>query len=157
MKIRINEAQCTGCGSCEETCPTGAMSLTLGVATIDYALCTGCQACIDACPTGAITAIADTVILHQPADISDISEARPLLTKPQPWLASVLAFAGREILPRLADALIGALERKLTRPTTTVVSPASTSPSGFTARGRSKRRQNRHRGGCIGSGHYKNR
>lgn len=156
MKIQIKEACCTGCGGCVETCPAGAMSLTHGVATVDHTMCTQCQACIDACPTGAITTISDTsMIFQQPAVISDIPEAKPLLTKPQPWLALVLAFAGREILPRLTDVLIGTLERRLTRPTTTVVGPASTPSSRLTAQGQGERRQVRYRGGRIGNRHYR--
>jgi NAD-dependent dihydropyrimidine dehydrogenase PreA subunit len=156
MTIQIEEDRCTGCGSCVEICSLGAMSLTHGVATVDHTTCTQCQACIDACPTGAITTIADTsLILQQPAVMSDIPEAKPLLTKPQPWLASVLAFAGREILPRLTDVLIGTLERRLTRPTTTVVGPASTPSGRLTARGGGGRRRIRYRGGRIGNRHYR--
>jgi len=156
MKIQVEEERCTACARCVEICPVGAMSLTRGVATVDHTICTQCQACIDACPTGAITTIADTsMIFRQPAVISDIPEAEPLLTQPQPWLASVLDFAGQEILPRLIDVLIGALERRLTRPTTTVVGPASTPSSRLIARGGGERRQVRYRGGRIGNRHYR--
>jgi NAD-dependent dihydropyrimidine dehydrogenase PreA subunit len=155
MKTQIDEDRCTGCGSCVEACSAGAMSLTHGLATVDHTICTQCQACIDACPTGAITTLADTpMIFQQPAVISDISEARPLLTKSQPWLASVLAFAEREILPRLTDILIGALERRFTRSTMTVVSPVSTPSGRLTAWGGGERRRVRYRGGRVGHGHY---
>jgi NAD-dependent dihydropyrimidine dehydrogenase PreA subunit len=154
MKIQIEEERCTGCARCADICPVGAMSLTHGVATVDQTICTQCQACIDACPTGAITTISDTsMILQQPTVISDIPEARPLLTTSQPWLSSALDFAGREILPRLIDALIGALERRLTHTTTTGVGPASTSSSRLTAWGGGERRQVRYRGGRIGNRH----
>jgi NAD-dependent dihydropyrimidine dehydrogenase PreA subunit len=152
MKIQIEEERCTGCARCADICPVGAMSLTHGVATVDQTICTQCQACIDACPTGAITTISDTsMILQQPTVLSDNSEIRPLLTTSRPWLTSALDFAGREILPRLADVLIGALERNLTRSTTTRVGPASTPSSRLTARGGGERRQVRYRGGRIGS------
>jgi heterodisulfide reductase subunit A len=55
---RVNEDLCWGCGRCEETCPFGAPSLTLGedgqkVSHIQEALCKGCGACAAVCPTGA--------------------------------------------------------------------------------------------------------
>ena len=147
MKIQINEARCSGCGGCVETCPEGALSLSNSVAKIDHTLCSQCQACIDVCPADAITAMPDaSMVIQQPTAISNISEARPIVTRPQPWLASALVFAGQTILPRLADVLIGALEHRLTQPTT-AVRMASTSSHRLTAQGRGMQRQVRYRGG----------
>ncbi len=49
---------CTGCGTCVEACPFGAITLAAGdgtgVAVIDPAGCKGCGGCVPVCPTGAI-------------------------------------------------------------------------------------------------------
>ena len=44
---------CTGCGSCLQCCPVGAISLTNGQARISE-LCKGCGRCATACPNEAI-------------------------------------------------------------------------------------------------------
>lgn len=56
---------CTGCGSCVDHCPFGAISMVAGangaagrepqpVATIDPAACKGCGGCVPGCPADAI-------------------------------------------------------------------------------------------------------
>ena len=156
MKIQINTEKCTGCGSCVETCPSRAISLMNGTATVEGALCTQCEACIDVCPTGAIAVVVDTsMVVQPPRVISNGAEARSILTKPQPWLASALVFAGQTILPRLADALVLAVEHKLTQSTTKDVVPTSPAPRNLATRGRGQRRRARRRGGRIGNRNYR--
>ena len=155
MEIRIDKERCNGCGSCVEACPTGAMSLMNGAAVIDYALCAQCEACIDVCPSGAITALVDTsMVVQQPAAMSNVTKARPILTRPQPWLSSALVFAGQTILPRLVDVLITAVEHKLAQPTMQNVSSTSIPPRRLAGRGRGQRRRARRRGGHIGNRNY---
>ncbi len=51
--VSIDAAGCTGCGSCAQTCPTGALDLALGdTVTLGYdpTLCTGCSQCVSVCP-----------------------------------------------------------------------------------------------------------
>ena len=117
--MQIIAEKCTGCGACVETCPNGALQLVDGLATLEQAACTQCQACIDACPEGAITAVDMPVVVAEPVAVQPAREPQPVIKKPvpidtKPWLLSALAFAGQEILPRLADTLIGALDRRLT-------------------------------------------
>ncbi len=50
----INADECLGCGSCLDDCPTGAISETGEVYTIDLELCTDCGTCADNCPAEAI-------------------------------------------------------------------------------------------------------
>lgn len=159
MKIQINEQRCTGCGGCMEVCPADAIGLVSGVAVVNQGICTQCQACIDACPAGAISAVPDTsMVLQQPTTLSTIAEARPILTKPRPWLASALAFAGREILPRLVDVLVDTVEHRLTRSTTAAIAnPASMSSRNFIAQGQGQRRQVCFRGGRNGNQHFRQR
>jgi len=45
--------RCTGCGTCVDACPAGAVSLEDGVAKTDRALCTGCGACVEVCSSEA--------------------------------------------------------------------------------------------------------
>jgi heterodisulfide reductase subunit A len=56
----VNEKLCTGCGSCVETCPFGAISMRkreglLDLSQIDPLLCKGCGNCVVACPVKAIS------------------------------------------------------------------------------------------------------
>ncbi len=55
-RVRINEAACTGCGTCAEVCPFG---LPIRMETGKYAiprpdLCTECSACKKNCPEKAV-------------------------------------------------------------------------------------------------------
>jgi NAD-dependent dihydropyrimidine dehydrogenase PreA subunit len=118
MKMQVNAEQCTGCGACVDACPNGAIQLRDGLAVLDQALCTQCQVCADICPAGAITAVELPVAVTEPAAVqpareAEIAVAEPVPSSPKPWLSTVLTFAGREILPRLADALLAALDRRL--------------------------------------------
>lgn len=45
---------CISCGSCESTCPVGAIAAGDGTYKIDEAACVDCGACAGGCPVGAI-------------------------------------------------------------------------------------------------------
>lgn len=116
--MQVIAEKCTGCGVCVETCTNGALQLVNGIAILEQAACTQCQACIDACPEGAITEVETSVMVAEPLPVQPAREPQPVIIDPvsvdaKPWLLSALAFAGQEILPRLADVLIGALDRRL--------------------------------------------
>jgi ferredoxin len=118
MEVRVNAEQCTGCGACVEICPNGAIQLSDGFAVLDQTICSQCQVCVDICPVGAITAVELPVAVTKPAAVQPVCEAEIVVAEPtppsiKPWLNTALAFAGREILPRLLDALITALDRRL--------------------------------------------
>jgi len=53
MPIRVIEEKCTACGSCEEVCPSDAITVE-DVAVIDEEECVECETCIDECPSEAI-------------------------------------------------------------------------------------------------------
>jgi Pyruvate/2-oxoacid:ferredoxin oxidoreductase delta subunit len=49
----INEAKCIACGTCQDRCPVGAISIE-NVAKVDRSKCLGCGLCAGACPETAI-------------------------------------------------------------------------------------------------------
>jgi ferredoxin len=51
MAVHITD-ECTACGACLETCPTGSIEEGEKYKVNDT--CTDCLACVDSCPTGAI-------------------------------------------------------------------------------------------------------
>jgi heterodisulfide reductase subunit A len=56
----VDEKLCTGCGTCVETCPFGAIAMhkregALDLSQIDPLLCMGCGNCVVACPVKAIS------------------------------------------------------------------------------------------------------
>ncbi|HHT01156.1 MAG TPA: electron transfer flavoprotein subunit alpha [Firmicutes bacterium] len=54
MAVRINTAECTGCGLCVDSCPfPGAVEIVADKAVLTDQ-CTGCGACEAACPVSAI-------------------------------------------------------------------------------------------------------
>ena len=52
MAVKITD-ECTACGACMETCPSGSIQEGEKY-KVDEATCTDCLACVDSCPTGAI-------------------------------------------------------------------------------------------------------
>nr|WP_112173756.1 4Fe-4S binding protein [Paraburkholderia unamae] len=50
----IDPELCIRCNTCEETCPSNAISNDLRNYVVDVDICNGCQACVSPCPTGAI-------------------------------------------------------------------------------------------------------
>jgi NAD-dependent dihydropyrimidine dehydrogenase PreA subunit len=128
--LTIDQLLCTGCAACVGVCPSGALRLDeQPVPTLVSALCDECLACLDVCPAGAIQRITSAELA--PAVGGEViegeivgGEALPAPTDscrlaPQPPLlrtglaGSALAFVGNWLLPRAADALLGAVERRL--------------------------------------------
>jgi ferredoxin len=115
--IVIDIEQCTGCAACVEVCPTGALYLVDGKATVDKALCHGCEACLAACPSEAIilteqaepmAAEARLPALRPEAEVIRVrTQAAPVPFRSRvlPLACSALVLLEREILPWVADLL----------------------------------------------------
>ncbi|MBN1880795.1 MAG: glycyl-radical enzyme activating protein [Deltaproteobacteria bacterium] len=48
---------CTGCGTCRDVCPAGAVAVVDGALFRDSSTCRVCGRCVDACPSGALEVI----------------------------------------------------------------------------------------------------
>ncbi len=164
--IYIDDERCTGCGACVEACPTGAIRLTESEteshAEIDEERCQECEACVEACPEGAIMSEVEPSIEGELVQV----KATPVTVEPQPrelrlarpvpkaltWLGAALAFAGREIVPRVAASLLDAWDRRASRSTPSLndsisVRPARRTAANPTDGGRRRRRWGRRQGG----------
>jgi Fe-S-cluster-containing dehydrogenase component len=167
--ISINLERCSGCGACVEVCPTGAMYLVDGKAVVDQKLCRDCPAitagdtavCITACPTEAITPVTQTDSITEskralaprpePKVIHVKTQSAPvsLWTSLLPVVGGALAWAGREIVPRLAEYLLYSVERRVAQrqlSTDPRNRPGSSSSTRRKGSGHQQRRRRRRRG-----------
>jgi NAD-dependent dihydropyrimidine dehydrogenase PreA subunit len=155
--LRVNSERCTGCGACQDVCPTGAIELLDGMANLRAALCQECEACLDACPQGAIESVGELlpvaagevvvpeheIVVRQPAGVSSPSVPRPSLTS----LGATLVHVVQEILPRVTLSALEAWERSQAAPISGVQSEenAGLSNAGRGGGYRRRRRQGRRR------------
>jgi NAD-dependent dihydropyrimidine dehydrogenase PreA subunit len=124
----IHAERCSGCGTCVEVCPDGAIYLVDGKAVVDGTLCRHSEAClsacITACPMEAIEWVEEaTIVASEPVRVPaprPVPEIVPVTTESLvPVRAKVLSavgagliWAGREIVPRLAEYALHSLDRR---------------------------------------------
>jgi ferredoxin len=123
--LKVDVVKCTGCGTCMETCPVEAITLLSGKAVIDNEVCNTCGECVQVCPDEAIFSldvpIPAEVVPSSPISVhQDLPPAVPLSQKINPWVGMMLSLLSRELLPRFADSLVLALERRLESPMQTI-------------------------------------
>jgi NAD-dependent dihydropyrimidine dehydrogenase PreA subunit len=135
--LTIELDRCDGCGTCVEVCPEGAISLVNGVARIDSGSCTECEACVQACPNGAIRVARPIAVREEPAAVAERGRPSALTT----LVGATLSFIGSQLLPRAADAIVGALDRRLSG------EPVAESREAAPTEGKPGGRRHRRRGG----------
>ena len=116
MYLFVDAARCDGCGACVAACPNGAIALRDGLAEVVQALCRGSEACIAACPRAAIYTVTEAQVDRAPVLPAVAGPVEVALTggrglarlaiRALPALGTTLAFVGRELLLRAADALL---------------------------------------------------
>lgn len=52
-EMQVDRTKCTGCGTCEAVCPTGAVLMKEGQPVLNPDICTMCGTCENFCPAGA--------------------------------------------------------------------------------------------------------
>jgi ferredoxin len=159
--IYIDDKRCTGCGACVEACPTGAIRLMEGEtgshAEISEERCQGCEACVEACPEEAIMSEVEPAIQGElvevkaaPVPVPSVPQPRGMrAARPVPvamtWLGAALAFAGREIVPRVVASMLDAWDRRASRPAPSLSNSVSTQTARGTAANPADGRGRRHR------------
>jgi NAD-dependent dihydropyrimidine dehydrogenase PreA subunit len=120
MTIHINADLCMGCGACVDACPPQAICLVADKAVIRPDLCTACGDCVKVCAPGAITIAEPTALMRPavsaPTTIQVVQQTSQAPGKIVLWTGIAATVIEQHILPRLADAFIAALERRLSRP-----------------------------------------
>jgi len=138
-----------------DACPTGAIYLVEGIATIDAGRCDACGACVDVCPHEAITIDRPSAVevvpmqapLARPA-IQPVAVQRPSLwAVAWPSVGAALAFAAREVVPRVVNELLTAWDRRASQPTPTDSALRARPPVDRSASTLGQRRRRRRRGG----------
>ncbi len=136
--LTIELDRCDGCGDCVEVCPEGAIQLVGGLAQINSELCTECEVCVQACPAGAIKVARPIAVREEP--VAAVAE-RPRPGTLATLAGAALSFIGSQLLPRAADAIAGALDRRLSE------QPAAESGEALPTTGKQGGRRHRRRGG----------
>ena len=69
---------CVGCGTCEDRCQVGAVSVVDDVAVVDRSRCIGCGLCVTGCPNEAmhLHLRPDAEMVHPPASFEEWEEER---------------------------------------------------------------------------------
>lgn len=152
--VWIDGERCSGCGSCVDECPVGAIVLADGIARVDPEMCTTCGACLEICPEDAIHPVirgelvpAEDRTALSPARQATLAQqpSRPLVERAAPAVAVV----GAGLVAKMTRALAQAVGRWLTESgEDTGLSVRDRTPTSRSGRtnGGGRRRRRRRRG-----------
>ncbi len=107
--IKVLTDECTGCGSCVDACPFGAITMEDDVAVIGDK-CTYCGACVEVCPVEAIVLTKDEKKVQE--DIEDYKDVWVFIEHEHGKIANVsfeLLGVGRKLADDLGCQLCGML------------------------------------------------
>ncbi|MGB3906659.1 MAG: 4Fe-4S binding protein [Anaerolineae bacterium] len=148
--LYVDEKRCSGCGLCVDVCPVEAITLQDDVAAIDQNLCTECEACAATCPEAAILTLTEPALdPHVEREIAPYERQQvtvPLATRLAPAIGSALFFLGREVVPRVADYVLDALDRRMTPGSIGSRGDTRATPGEGETSGGGRRLRRRHRG-----------
>ena len=150
--LYVDEKRCSGCGKCVEVCPAGAIAISQGTAIVDQERCTQCAACFHACPEQAILSVSEHSLVpeHSLAGADALSpapRAQSIAARAAPALVAALVFIGREVVPRAANSLLDALERRMAQSPAGAADELATGSDTTSRSGSGRRQPRRHRGG----------
>jgi Fe-S-cluster-containing hydrogenase component 2 len=150
--LYVDEKRCSACGKCVEVCPAGAIVISQGTAIIDQERCTQCEACFHACPEQAILSVSDRSLVAERDRPAAVATSPPrgvgsLAAGAAPALAAALFYVGREVVPRAANLLLDALERRIAQSPAGGVDKLGTGSDAASRSGSGRRQRKRHRGG----------
>jgi Fe-S-cluster-containing hydrogenase component 2 len=150
--LYVDEKRCSGCGKCVEVCPAGAIAIRQGTAIINQERCSQCEACFHACPEQAILYVSEHSLVpeHDPRGavaLSPAPRAQSIAARATPALAAALIYIGREVVPRAANLLLDALERRMAQFPAGGVDEMATGSDTASRSGSGRRERRRHRGG----------
>ena len=113
----VDERRCSGCGLCQDVCPAGAITVRGTVAAIDQDLCIECEACATACPEKAILTIEEPALVPQTRGsvlyAQDPRQTKSLAATVAPAIGAALLYLGQELVPRVADYMLDAFDRRM--------------------------------------------
>jgi Fe-S-cluster-containing hydrogenase component 2 len=149
--IYVDENRCSGCGVCVNVCPRGAIVIEDGKASISQALCSHCEACAAACPERAILSVTETALVPEADQAPLVRPQEPsrlatMVARAAPALGTALLFVGREVMPRLTDYVLDAVDRRAHQDSRNVIQRSQVATDSQTTSGSGHRRRRRHRG-----------
>jgi NAD-dependent dihydropyrimidine dehydrogenase PreA subunit len=140
--MQVDLEKCAGCGECLQACPVEAIWMVAGRAVIDPETCLDCGVCVEACPEGAISEVWS--VLEQSSSLQAVPATKPPMVSENrlAWAVPLFSYIGREIVPRLTDTVVVAIERRLSTPSEARFTSGSIETS-QTSRGQRQERRRR--------------
>lgn len=149
--LYVDENRCSGCGVCVNVCPHGAIAIEDGKASITQSLCNHCEACAAACPERAILSVTETALVPETDRARAVRPQEPsrpasVVARAAPALGAALLFIGREVVPRMTDYVLDAVDRRMRQDSKDLAEGSQVPADSQATSGSGRRRRKRHRG-----------